>query len=92
MIRTFKSADLKELHETGSARRIDTKLAQRARERLTVLNAARDLRALNIPSWELHKWKGYTTKYSVSVSGPWRITFTWKDGDAYDVDLENPHG
>lgn len=91
MIRTFKSAALKELFETGTSRRIDTKLAKRAIQRLTDLNATRDLRALYRPGYELHKWKGYDNKWSISVSGPWRITFTWTNNEAYDVDLEQPH-
>ena len=44
-----------------------------------------------IPGYELHKWKGYSDKWSISVSGHWRITFNWIKGDAYDVDLEQPH-
>lgn len=91
MIKTFKSAALKSLFETGSARRIDTKLAERCKGRLTALNAATDLRSLHLPGYELHKWAGYTTKWSISVSGHWRITFNWINGDAHDVDLEQPH-
>ena len=92
MIKTWKSAGLRELFETGTSRRVDPKLHKRAIARLTALNAANDLRPLYLPGYELHKWAGWTDKWSISVSGPWRITFIWTKGEAYDVDLENPHG
>jgi proteic killer suppression protein len=91
MIKTWKSVHLKELNDTGTARRIDTKLQKRCIARLTALNAAKDLRELHLPGYELHKWAGYETKWSISVSGHWRITFDWIKGAAYNVDLEQPH-
>ena len=91
MIKSWKSQALKELLETGSARKIDTKLQKRCLARLTALNTATDLRSLYSPGYELHKWAGHETKWSISVSGPWRITFDWIKGEASNVDLENPH-
>jgi proteic killer suppression protein len=91
MIKSWKHKDLKEFFETGKARRIDTKLQKRALARLTALNSAKDLRELNLPGYELHRWSGYETKVSISVSGHWRITFDWINGEAYNVDLEQPH-
>lgn len=91
MIKTFKSRELRELFETGRSRRLDTKLQKRSIERLAALNAAGDIRDLNIHGFELHPWKGWKNKWSISVSGHWRITFAWTNGDAYDVDLEQPH-
>ena len=92
MIKSFRQPELKELFETGTARRIDTKLHKRALQRLTALHNARDLRDLNIPGFELHRWKGPQTPWSISVNGPWRILFDWIDGDAHNVELRQPHG
>lgn len=92
MIASWRNRDLRDLFETGRSRRIDTKLTRRAMARLTALNEATDLRELYSPGYELHKWQGHTNRWSISVSGPWRITFTWINGEAHDVDLENPHG
>lgn len=92
MIKTFKSADLRDLFETGKARRIDTKLQKRILQRLNALNAASDLRALYLPGFELHKWEpANLNKWSISVSGHWRITFNWFNNEAHNVDLEQPH-
>lgn len=92
MIKTWKSAALKELFETGKARKIDTKLQKRCIARLAALNAARGLPDLHLPGYELHKWAGgWENKWSISVSGHWRITFDWHNGEAHNVDLEQPH-
>ena len=44
------------------------------------------------PGYELHDLSGnYKDRWAVSVSGNWRITFEFKDGDAYIVDYEDYH-
>ena len=91
MIKSWKNAELQKLFETGSSRKIDQKLQKRCVARLTALNGTNDLRKLFQPGFELHKWAGYQTKWSISVSGHWRITFDWLNNEAYNVDLEQPH-
>ncbi len=91
-IRTFKSADLRDFFETHQSRRIDTKLQGRVLQRLEALHQAADLRELYRSGFELHKYEGFKNKWSISVSGPWRILFNWINGEAYDVELEQPHG
>lgn len=91
-IRTFKSADLRELFETGQSRRIDQNLRRRVLQRLEALDNAADLRELFRSGFELHKYQGSDNKWSISVSGPWRILFNWINGGAYDVELVQPHG
>jgi proteic killer suppression protein len=47
---------------------------------------------LNLPSFRFHALAGRDKgRYAVNVSGNWRITFGWAEGDATDVDLENYH-
>lgn len=59
--------------------------------RLDALNAAADVRDVDMPGFGLHRLKGNPPRWSISVNGPWRITFAWQDGDAYEVDLEQYH-
>jgi proteic killer suppression protein len=80
------------LFETERSRRIDQKLQKRCLQRLRALNAATDLRDLNVTGYELHQWSGKSRPWSISVSGHWRILFDWNNGNAYDVDLVQPHG
>jgi proteic killer suppression protein len=91
MIKTWRNPDLQQLFETGAGRRIDTKLHKRCIARLDALNRARDLRDLYLPGYELHRWSGQQRPWSISVSGQWRILFDWHNGDAYNVDLAQPH-
>lgn len=31
-------------------------------------------------------------RYSIRVTGNWRLTFRFEDGDVFEVDLEDYHG
>lgn len=45
-----------------------------------------------LPGYAFHPLKGNRKgTYSVSVSGNWRITFGFVEGDAIDVNLEDYH-
>ena len=69
-----------------------SELADRLRRQLDVLNRARSTRDLNLPGYRLHQLKGNRAgTWSVTVSGNWRVTFTFEGEDAYDVDLEDYH-
>jgi plasmid maintenance system killer protein len=52
----------------------------------------RDPEDLNLPGFRFHALAGRDKgRYAVNVSGSWRITFGWAEGDATDVDLEGYH-
>lgn len=91
MIKSFLSKGLRELFEAGSSRRVRHDLQARVLRRLDVLDQAATLSALNVPGFSFHPLKGTPKRYSLWVNGPWRLTFEWKDGDAYKVDLEQYH-
>ena len=93
MIKSYRHKGLRELFERGETRRIDKRLHDRCRVVLDALNRAVELRQLNIPGWyfhALHQLK--PTRYSVRITGAWRITFEFEQGDAYRVDFEEYHG
>jgi len=47
---------------------------------------------MNLPGYRLHRLKGdRADTWSVTVSGNWRVTFTFEGEDAFDVDLEDYH-
>lgn len=47
---------------------------------------------MNMPGWKLHPLKGREAgRWSVWVSGNWRLTFGFDGRDAADVDLEDYH-
>lgn len=68
-------------------------MADRLRRRLDVLDAADSLEALGLPGFRLHPLRGdLRGKHSIRVTGNWRITFRFQNGDIFDVDLEDYHG
>jgi proteic killer suppression protein len=91
VIKSFKGRPLRELFETGSSRRIRPDLQARALRRLDALDRATKLSDLDIPGFGFHSLRGRPRRFSLWVNGPWRITFAWKDGDAFRVDMEQYH-
>ena len=91
MIKSFRSRSLSAFWHKGDATGIRADLVKRVKLRLAALNAARRPDGMNVPSWNLHKLRGKPTRYAVSVSGPWRITFEWEGENAVRVDLEQYH-
>ncbi len=47
---------------------------------------------MNLPGYRFHKLTGKRKgTYSVTVTGNWRITFAFRQGNAYGVNLEDYH-
>lgn len=92
MIRTWKHKGLQRFFEDGDDRRIDQNMKKRIYQRLQTLHKARSLEELKASGHHFHRWTGGDTSIlSLNVSGNWRILFRWHKGDAYDVDLADPH-
>jgi proteic killer suppression protein len=92
MLRTFRHKGLKELFETGKSAAVAQDLAKRVKIVLDYLDAAITVYDMGAPGLRLHELKGERRgTWSVNVSGNWRITFGFRDGDAYNVDLEDCH-
>jgi len=92
MISSFRHKGLKEFFETGSKRGISPELASRIGRRLDVLEAAQELADIDAHGFNLHKLKGNRAgEWAISVSGNWRITFKFVNGEASDVSLEDYH-
>ena len=91
-IKSFRHKGLADFWQTGSKKGIRPELAKRIGRCLNVLNAATtldDVRA--VASFSLHALRGAMEgRWSITVNGPWRITFEWSDG-AGAVDLEQYH-
>jgi toxin HigB-1 len=91
VIRSFRHKGLSELFLANDARKVRPELAERCRLRLSALHAAERPEDMNIPGFRFHALRGRPKRYSVAINGPWRITFEWREGDAWAVDLEQYH-
>jgi proteic killer suppression protein len=59
---------------------------------LAALHSAHTIEDINIPGYRLHKLKGNRKgTWSITVSGNWRITFEFENGNAYILNNEDYH-
>ena len=92
MIRTFAHKGLEEFFSSGSKAAIKPAHAARLRRQLAQLDQASAPKDMNVPGWKLHPLKGdLDGHWSVWVSGNWRLTFRFEDGDAELVDYRDYH-
>lgn len=92
MIKSFRHKGLRTLFETGSSAGVQPSHTTRLRMQLAALDSAYMIEDMNIPGFRLHLLKGRkAARWSVSVSGNWRVTFEFRDGNAYVLDYEDYH-
>jgi proteic killer suppression protein len=92
MIKSFRHKGLKQLFESGKARGVSSDLTKRLIRQLDFLNRATSPADLNLPGYHWHELKGDRKgTWSISVSGNWRLTFSFQGTDAHEVDLEDYH-
>jgi proteic killer suppression protein len=65
----------------------------KAIELLTALDEAVSLAELSpLKSVGLHKLKGARRgQWAMTINGPWRLCFRFRDGDAFDVEIVDYH-
>ncbi len=92
MIRSFRSKALHLFAQKGNASKLSVQNSARIRRILLALEAATRPEQLNLPGHNFHTLRGADKgRFSVWVSGNYRITFGWNGDDAIDVDLEDYH-
>ena len=92
MIKSIRHKGLKRFFEAGSTAGIQARHASRLLLQLAALDTAQTLEDMDIPGYRLHQLRGKLRgRYSIWVSGNWRLTFEFRDGDAYLVDYEDYH-
>ncbi|MGJ3231011.1 MAG: type II toxin-antitoxin system RelE/ParE family toxin [Oceanicaulis sp.] len=93
MIRSFADRATEALFNRVARKGVPAELAARAYRVLVRIHAANvvsDLR--EPPSHRLHQLKGdQAGRWSVSVNMQYRVTFEFREGDAYDVRFEDYH-
>ena len=92
MIKSWLHKGLQNFFETGSLAGIQPSHAKKLGQRLALINRARSIAELNLKSLRLHQLTGDREGiWSVTVTGNWRITFQFIDGDAYIINYEDYH-
>lgn len=92
MIRSFRDKDVELLFSDVPVRRFRA-IERPARRKLLYLHRARTLEDLKVPAGNhLEALKGDRRgQHSIRINDQWRVCFTWKDGDAHDVEIVDYH-
>ena len=92
MIKGFKHKGLKKLFQTGSKSGVQAKQSEKLLDQLDALDSAVKIGDMDVPGWQLHELKGKDKgTWAVCVNGNWRVTFEFKNGDAFVVDYKDYH-
>ena len=80
------------MYEEGVVSGVRASHAKRLRMQLAALDTAQTIDDMDIPGYRLHPLKGKLKgRWFVWVNGNWRLTFEFKDGNAYILDYEDYH-
>lgn len=92
MIRSFRHKGLRKFFESGSLAGIQPHHAGRLRMQLAAIDTARSPGDIDIPGFRLHALRGSERgRWSIWVNGNWRLTFEFREGDAFSLDYEDYH-
>ena len=92
VIKSFRHKGLGNFFYEGSKKGIQPKHVQKLADILDQLNAAKVVEDMNFPGSGLHPLKGDKKgQWAVEVSGNWRITFSFNEGDVEMVDYVDYH-
>lgn len=92
MITSFRHRGLERFFLSGSKAGIRPEHANRLRLVLGRLAAAVAAQDMDLPGLRLHPLKGRLKgRWSVTISGNWRVTFAFLGKDAVQVDYEDYH-
>lgn len=92
MIKSFIHKGLEKFYYEESKKGIQAKHAEKISDILDIIDAAIVIGDINFPGSDLHQLQPKKDNiWAVKVSGAWRISFKFEDGDAYIVDYLNYH-
>ena len=92
MIKTFGSKETEELFHYQRSRRLRS-IERVALRKLLQVHAATELGVLaSPPGNQLEALRGDRKgQHSIRINDQWRICFSWRDGNAYDVEIVDYH-
>ena len=92
MIKHFRCKKTEKVFNDVSVRQFNS-FERIARRKLEMLDAAKELEDLRLPPGNhLEALRGKLEgKYSIRINSQWRVCFTWKENNAYDVEIVDYH-
>ena len=93
MIKSWRNAATRKVWEENKPNQFRAVNLETAIDLLLALNVAKSLQDLSpLASVGLHKLKfDRQGQWAMTINGPWRICFEFKDGHAYNVEITDYH-
>jgi proteic killer suppression protein len=93
MIKSFKDKETERVYSREGSNKLPRDIQQVALRKLRMINSAKSLNDLRIPpANRLEKLIGEREgQHSIRINDQWRICFTWREGDAYGVEITDYH-
>ena len=92
MIVSLRHRGLRRFFEDDDRSRLSPEQIEKIAVILARLDAAEQIREMNVPGFRLHRLAGRLKGFwSVTVNANWRIIFRFDDGKVFDVDLVDYH-
>jgi proteic killer suppression protein len=93
VIKSFKSKETEKLFQGWFSSKLPQTIQRVAAIKLELIHAATVIETLRVPpSNHLEELKGKRKgQHSIRINKQWRICFTWKGSDAYDVEIADYH-
>jgi proteic killer suppression protein len=93
MIKSFRDKETEKVYSRERSTKLPGNIQQIALRKLRMINNAENINDLRIPpSNRLEKLSGDRAgQYSIRINDQWRICFSWKDNNAYYVEINDYH-
>jgi proteic killer suppression protein len=91
VVASFRNKGLEQIYLTGNTRRIGAEYVKKCVRILQSLEVAAQPEDMNVAGYGFHSLHGNPRRWSVRVTGNYRITFGWSGEYAQDVDFEDYH-
>ena len=93
MIHSFACKETERIFRREFSKKIPTAIQRAALSKLWMLDAAPDLNTLRVPPG--NRLEALTGKragqHSIRINEQWRLCFSWRDGNAYNVEIVDYH-
>lgn len=93
MIKSFSDKSTEKLFKRKNVRSLPQSLLKNVYRKLLIIDAAEKISDLRIPPGNrLEKLsEDLAGQYSIRINDQWRITFFWRDNNAYEVEITDYH-
>lgn len=93
MIKGFRDRETERIFNREVSRKLPYPIQRIAMRKLWMLDAATDLVDLRVPPGNrLEALAGNRRgQHSIRINQQWRLCFTWRSGNAYDVEITDYH-